>query len=249
MKKPRRSPTTISAPDPPPAPKWLPDVSQVLAPFPSVRMPPSTDARLREAVREWHIAQDEDLQSALSVCESPMERLLFLGFITTPLPMAGGLVQQHARSLTRWHAQQVGVSQEAKALLGNEKWFLYCQFPVTLRDRDIRLDFALFSSRSGMKIDVEVDGHDFHERTKEQAQSDKSRDRLLQSMGWQVLRYTGSEVWRDAASCAFEVLIHLGKGETDSAIPPASNPLTEEQENVLLREAERAAKIKRGLPT
>jgi hypothetical protein len=52
---------------------------------------------------------------------------------------------------------------------------------------------------------VECDGHDFHERTKEQAQHDKTRDREMQSMGFPVLRFTGSEIWRDAWVCAAQI--------------------------------------------
>jgi len=52
---------------------------------------------------------------------------------------------------------------------------------------------------------VECDGHDFHERTKEQASRDKERDRVLQCMGYNVLRFTGSEIWRDVNSCAEQV--------------------------------------------
>lgn len=64
-----------------------------------------------------------------------------------------------------------------------------------------RLDFAIVDKL----IAIEVDGHDFHERTKEQAQRDKKRDRDLQALGWRVMRFTGSEVFRDAAACAREV--------------------------------------------
>lgn len=57
-----------------------------------------------------------------------------------------------------------------------------------------------------IRICVECDGHDFHERTKEQAARDKSRDRELTMAGWQVLRFTGSEIWKDAATCARQVV-------------------------------------------
>lgn len=52
---------------------------------------------------------------------------------------------------------------------------------------------------------VECDGHDFHERTKEQAQSDKLRDRVMQQKGYAVLRFTGSEIWRDPWGCAVQI--------------------------------------------
>ncbi len=54
-------------------------------------------------------------------------------------------------------------------------------------------------------IAVECDGHDFHEKTKEQAAHDKKRDRFLVSQGIIVMRFTGSEIWADPLQCANEV--------------------------------------------
>lgn len=52
---------------------------------------------------------------------------------------------------------------------------------------------------------VECDGHDFHERTKEQARKDRSRDRRLQELGYLVFRFTGSELYSDPIRCALSV--------------------------------------------
>lgn len=78
------------------------------------------------------------------------------------------------------------------------------QHVVAVEGATYRLDFAVIES-DGMRIAVECDGHDFHERTKEQAARDKSRDRALQAAGWRVLRFTGSEIWADPRKCAGEV--------------------------------------------
>lgn len=69
-----------------------------------------------------------------------------------------------------------------------------------------RVDFLLESGECpGVNLVVECDGHDFHERTKEQAARDRSRDRDLQAKGYIILRFTGSEIYRDAWKCAEEV--------------------------------------------
>lgn len=60
-------------------------------------------------------------------------------------------------------------------------------------------------------IVVECDGHNFHERTKEQAARDRARDRELQSSGYKVFRFTGAEIHKDAFVCATEVLEELLK--------------------------------------
>jgi hypothetical protein len=52
---------------------------------------------------------------------------------------------------------------------------------------------------------IECDGHAFHERTKKQAARDKARDRLLATSRLHVLRFTGSEIFNGAPSCAEQV--------------------------------------------
>jgi very-short-patch-repair endonuclease len=54
-------------------------------------------------------------------------------------------------------------------------------------------------------VAIECDGHEFHERTKEQAQHDRSRDRFFQSQGLAILRFTGSEIWRDPTKVVMEI--------------------------------------------
>lgn len=66
-----------------------------------------------------------------------------------------------------------------------------------------RVDF-LIEDEKGKTIVVECDGHDFHERTKDQAQCDKKRDRELQSEGYKVYRFTGSEIFRTSGVCIAE---------------------------------------------
>jgi very-short-patch-repair endonuclease len=67
--------------------------------------------------------------------------------------------------------------------------------PQMVVDR-FRLDFGiLIGGMAGTKtIGVECDGHDFHERTAWQATRDKFCDRVIQSQGIQVFRFTGKEI-------------------------------------------------------
>lgn len=63
----------------------------------------------------------------------------------------------------------------------------------------------LFQMEKFMQIVIECDGHDWHERTKEQAAKDRSRDRRLLRLGYLVLRYTGSEIVDDPYTLQIEV--------------------------------------------
>lgn len=69
-----------------------------------------------------------------------------------------------------------------------------------------RADFLLALNQWGgaASVVVEVDGHDFHEKTKAQAARDKKRDRAFVHAGLKVLRFTGSEVHRDPDATARE---------------------------------------------
>ncbi len=71
-----------------------------------------------------------------------------------------------------------------------------------------RVDFlfiCFMADKSKKYLVVECDGHDFHEKTKEQARRDKARDRFFVSNGYAVLRFTGSEIYHNSRGCAKEV--------------------------------------------
>ena len=55
---------------------------------------------------------------------------------------------------------------------------------------DYRADFVVAYAFFGAEIDivVECDGHDFHERTKQQAARDKKRDRFMTAQGYRLRR-------------------------------------------------------------
>lgn len=56
------------------------------------------------------------------------------------------------------------------------------------------------------RVAIELDGHDFHERSKEQASRDKSRERAIVSTGLPVLRFTGSEVFKNPRRVVDEII-------------------------------------------
>lgn len=55
-------------------------------------------------------------------------------------------------------------------------------------------------------IAIELDGHDFHERTKSQVIDRNERDRGLQATGWTVFHFSGTELYRDPEKCLTEVM-------------------------------------------
>ena len=70
------------------------------------------------------------------------------------------------------------------------------------------IDWSVHLS-NGKKLAVELDGHDFHEKTKEQASKDKKKDRTLVSNGYTVIRFSGSDVWNNPFECCRETVDHI----------------------------------------
>jgi very-short-patch-repair endonuclease len=138
-----------------------------------------------------------DLQCAERRCESPIE-VLMLGAII----LEGNKNYQLARILPEQYSAELFLKPKLQE----------DEHPTPLSSRifpqlvigSYRVDFCLNFS-GGFYLIVECDGHEWHDRTPEQAQRDKARDRALQAEGFQVLRFTGREIWADAKKCAAEV--------------------------------------------
>lgn len=80
-------------------------------------------------------------------------------------------------------------------LLEREQWFGDRQ-----KHSRYRVDYILKDAR----LIIELDGHDHHS-TKEQLEKDAIRQRYLSRAGYTVIRFTGREIYRDAAACVLEV--------------------------------------------
>jgi very-short-patch-repair endonuclease len=134
-----------------------------------------------------------------SLTESPIERALFWGLVG-----CGG-VNKYVPRGSDWLA----------LVDWDHMWTAWVrpQSEVTACGNKYRVDFLveLFVTLNGgprgtYRLVIECDGHDFHERTKEQAARDRSRDRALLSAGCQVIRFTGSEIFKSAAKCGGEAM-------------------------------------------
>lgn len=84
-----------------------------------------------------------------------------------------------------------------------DEWSAFQELPVD----GYRLDFAVIGGViDSWRVAVECDGHEWHDRTKEQAEHDRKRDRYLQREGWRVMRFTGREIVRNVGECVAELL-------------------------------------------
>lgn len=153
----------------------------------------------RQKLEDFLVSTEEQIlwefDQATRKCQSPLEQKMLAGLMFVSF---GYLAPPHviiARDT---------VSEEAldrtRSLTG----------VIALQHRVGRyiIDFAMvIAAPDGelLRLAIEIDGHEFHEKTKEQAAHDKKRDRALQAAGWRVLRFTGSEVYRDVDACLDEI--------------------------------------------
>lgn len=61
------------------------------------------------------------------------------------------------------------------------------------------------------KLVIECDGHEFHEKTKEQVKRDNERQYNLKMAGYDVLRFSGSEIFNTPYACAKKTLNYIRK--------------------------------------
>jgi Protein of unknown function (DUF559) len=131
--------------------------------------------------------------------ESPIEKLFFAEALRGGWDVGD---QWDWRQATEWF-DFIGAKKRGLILCHHEFGHMVTQPEFCVRGQVVRPDLLVHVVHPDHEhaIVVELDGHDFHELTKEQARRDRSRERLLVRAGFLVLRFTGSEVWRDAARC------------------------------------------------
>ncbi len=135
-------------------------------------------------------------------CESPIERLFLLApflqgcdangariervFLVVPLNDGDGEI---------WIRPQYKVSDWSVA---DAQIVARVDFELTLRADSV-----------WSTILIECDGHEFHDKTKEQAAADKARDRRVVALGHRIMRFTGSEIYASPQKCFNEVVSAL----------------------------------------
>ena len=156
-------------------------------------------AMIDKAARLCAKAKEEEISQVLyslscNLVRSPIEQYFMCAFLATSKANAFGVV--------------LTPHQEASDPLGSvdtkthREIVIVPQYPIEC----YRADFAISSWWSDAPLVVELDGHDWHERTEKQRRYEKRRDRRMQALGYRVARYTGSEVWRDPFAVAADAL-------------------------------------------
>jgi len=156
-------------------------------------------------------------------CESPIEKIFLWALIILALD-SGIYVECHTKS----YFISLGLPVRDPHLkiflqkgIGNYRVDFFLEYSELVPDFENRL--KKIDPKTGEKLEipgtkdesiyliVECDGHDYHERTKEQAKRDREKDRVLQSIGYPIFRFTGSEIYNDVFSCCKQCLKYLSE--------------------------------------
>lgn len=60
-----------------------------------------------------------------------------------------------------------------------------------------------------VSVIVECDGHDYHKITKKQVQRDNERDLALKKAGYDILHFSGSQIYQNPIKCAMDVIEYM----------------------------------------
>lgn len=105
-----------------------------------------------------------------------------------------------------FYIQKDGLLLDAENLHNGSNSWVYMEPQAKISE--FRVDFLItFSTghRKHQNMIVECDGHNFHDRTPEQASRDRERDRSLTSSGYRVYRFTGTDLNRRPIECVTEL--------------------------------------------
>ena len=122
-------------------------------------------------------------------CQSPIEQILFFAF---------DIIAFDKESDKEIVPNLFFVPQQ-KIIANGYKYIADFYF-----DSDLLKDDG-YKALNNLKLVIECDGHEFHEKTKEQVKRNNERDYNLKLAGYDILHYSGSQIFNDPLKCAVEI--------------------------------------------
>lgn len=130
---------------------------------------------------------EKSAEEIFSLCDSPIEELM-LAHLANRLVFIG-----HELS---WEKPKLKCERDGPVITA--------QAPVG----GFVLDFLV--EHRGKRFAIECDGHEYHDRTRQQVAKDKQRDRRVICHGVETLRFSGSEIWNNGIGCSWEIINAFG---------------------------------------
>jgi len=97
------------------------------------------------------------------------------------------------------------IRQEERGDLFFELW---PQEEIKINGKTYYADFSMCLGPDGVLL-IECDGHDYHHRSKQQVSNDYERENALKLAGYDIIRFTGSQIYADPYKCADMILDYV----------------------------------------
>lgn len=79
------------------------------------------------------------------------------------------------------------------------------QKEIIAKGNKYRADFLIpvvYKNQENICFIIECDGYEFHQKTKKQVENDNKRSRDLQEEGYEIIRFSGTEIYHKPRQCA-----------------------------------------------
>ena len=97
-----------------------------------------------------------------------------------------------------------------KEVICNEKKY-YIDFEFKADDYLTQLLLGEKIKNYNFKLAIECDGYEFHQKTKKQVQKDNEREYDLKMAGYEVLRFSGTQIYNNPLKCAEDTYNYIMK--------------------------------------
>ena len=98
---------------------------------------------------------------------------------------------------------------QKEVIYNNKKYYIDFEF-----EADDYLTSLIFEDKlknKNFKLAIECDGYEFHQKTKEQVQHDNEREYNLKMAGYEVLRFSGTQIYNNPLKCAEDTYNYIIK--------------------------------------
>lgn len=137
-----------------------------------------------------------EVEFYIRTCNSPIELSLAIAFIQRVL-------------VKHKDKEYLFLEPQAEIIAGEHTYFVDFLFDPKSLNNKSKIDY---------KLVIECDGHDYHHATKQQVKSDYERETNLKLAGYDVLRFTGSQIYGDPYKCVDTIIDYILKkvGDADA---------------------------------
>lgn len=105
--------------------------------------------------------------------------------------------------------KEIYLFAQKEVICDKKKYYLDFEF-----EADDYLSYLTFGNKIknyNFKLAIECDGYEFHQKTKEQVQKDNEREYNLKMAGYEVLRFSGTQIYNNPLKCAEDTYNYIMK--------------------------------------